>query len=106
MDRQPEYIDNGGVFSIAAHSLGSVIIYDILSLHKTGGCGYSLLLFSYMSLQQMSVMHHLRMKDGISYYKNFKKLKLGRQVLVNVLLEYLSAHTAVCNQHYNWNRIY
>jgi len=41
MDRQPDYIENGGVFSVAAHSLGSVIIYDILSLHKTGGHGCS-----------------------------------------------------------------
>lgn len=41
MERQPDYIKNGGVFSIAAHSLGSVIIYDILSLHKSGGCGYT-----------------------------------------------------------------
>ena len=41
MDRHPDYIENGGVFSVAAHSLGSVIIYDIMSLHKTGGRGYS-----------------------------------------------------------------
>jgi len=37
MERQPDFIRDGGLFSVAAHSLGSVIIYDILSLQKTGG---------------------------------------------------------------------
>lgn len=38
MDRQPDYVRDGGLFSIAAHSLGSVIIYDILSLGKSEVC--------------------------------------------------------------------
>ena len=31
LDRFPDFISQGGKFSVFAHSLGSVIVYDILS---------------------------------------------------------------------------